>query len=345
MHKKKLLSLLLALSFLAALIPFGSLPTARAESADCVHEWDEGTVTLEATCTAAGSKLFTCSLCGTTKTEEVGALGHTFGSWQTLNKSWHRHFCIRCGVTHDGYHKWDAGTVSRVSTCATPGVKTFRCMVCDGTKTEAIDTDPNNHEWDNGTVTTEAACATAGTMTYTCVGCGVTKEESIAPAHTGIVTDAAVAPTCSATGLTAGSHCADCGTVITPQETVPANSHTAVVDGAVAPTCSEAGKTEGSHCSVCGAVLTPQETIPALGHTPVADAAAAATCLADGKTEGSHCSVCGQTLTAQETIPALGHSYGSWQQLDGDTHQRVCSRDASHTETAAHNWDDGAVKG
>ncbi|MGM9553347.1 MAG: 5'-nucleotidase C-terminal domain-containing protein, partial [Faecousia sp.] len=48
----------------------------KGGEAACVHEWDEGKVTTEATCTTAGVKTFTCAKCGATKTEEIEALGH-----------------------------------------------------------------------------------------------------------------------------------------------------------------------------------------------------------------------------------------------------------------------------
>ncbi|MBE6985549.1 MAG: S-layer homology domain-containing protein [Ruminococcaceae bacterium] len=44
----------------------------------CLHSWDEGTVTTEPTCTAAGVKTFTCTVCGASKTEEIAALGHSY---------------------------------------------------------------------------------------------------------------------------------------------------------------------------------------------------------------------------------------------------------------------------
>ena len=42
------------------------------------HKWDEGKVTKEATCTEAGEKIYTCTRCGETKTEEIPATGHTY---------------------------------------------------------------------------------------------------------------------------------------------------------------------------------------------------------------------------------------------------------------------------
>ena len=42
------------------------------------HVWDEGKVTKEPTCTEKGEKLYTCTICGETKTEEVPAKGHNY---------------------------------------------------------------------------------------------------------------------------------------------------------------------------------------------------------------------------------------------------------------------------
>ena len=43
-------------------------------------QWDEGVVTTEPTCTTAGVKTFSCSVHGETRTEELPALGHEYGS-------------------------------------------------------------------------------------------------------------------------------------------------------------------------------------------------------------------------------------------------------------------------
>ena len=42
------------------------------------HSYDDGVVNPAATCTTAGVKTYTCSVCNGTKTEEIVALGHTF---------------------------------------------------------------------------------------------------------------------------------------------------------------------------------------------------------------------------------------------------------------------------
>ena len=52
-------------------------------------QWDEGVVTTEPTCTTAGVKTFSCSVHGETRTEELPALGHEYGSDGQ---------CTRCGA-------------------------------------------------------------------------------------------------------------------------------------------------------------------------------------------------------------------------------------------------------
>ena len=82
----------------------------KTADAPHVHTWDEGKVTTEPTCTKAGVKTYTCTVCKETKTEAIAALGH----------------------------KWDDGKVTTEPTCTEAGVKTYTCTVCKETKTEAV---------------------------------------------------------------------------------------------------------------------------------------------------------------------------------------------------------------
>ena len=43
-----------------------------------IHQWDAGKITTPATCTTAGVKTFTCTVCHRTKTETVSATGHSW---------------------------------------------------------------------------------------------------------------------------------------------------------------------------------------------------------------------------------------------------------------------------
>ena len=61
----------------------------KTADAPHVHTWDEGKVTTEPTCTKAGVKTYTCTVCKETKTEAIAALGHVDADKD--NK------CDRCG--------------------------------------------------------------------------------------------------------------------------------------------------------------------------------------------------------------------------------------------------------
>ena len=62
------------------------------------HSWDGGTVTAQATCTAAGTKVYHCS-CGETKTESIPALGHDYVT--KTDKGHNKHTIIKAAWDED----------------------------------------------------------------------------------------------------------------------------------------------------------------------------------------------------------------------------------------------------
>ena len=281
---------------------------AQTTTAALGHSWDSGKVTKAATCTAAGTKTYTCTRCKKTRTETIAATGHKAVKDAAVAAT-----CETAGKT-EGSHCSVCGIVIKAQT-------TIAAL---------------GHSWDSGKVTKAATCTTAGTKTYTCTRCKKTRTETIAATGHKAVKDAAVAATCETTGKTEGSHCSVCNTVIKAQTTTAALGHS--WDGGKvtkAATCTAAG-TKTYTCTRCKKTRT--ETIAATGHKAVKDAAVAATCETTGKTEGSHCSVCGTVIKAQTTTAALGHDYGEWKTIKAATYtepgqaERVCRRNASHKE-------------
>ena len=281
---------------------------AQTTTAALGHSWDGGKVTKAATCTTAGTKIYTCTRCKKTRTETIAATGHK---------------AVK-----------DAAVAA---TCETAGkTEGSHCSVCNTVIKAQTTVAALGHSWDGGKVTKAATCTAAGTKTYTCTRCKKTRTETIAATGHKVVKDAAVAATCETTGKTEGSHCSVCGTVLKAQTTTVALGHN--WDGGKvtkAATCTTAG-TKTYTCTRCKKTRT--ETIAATGHKVVKDAAVAATCETTGKTEGSHCSVCGTVLKAQTTTAALGHDYGEWKTIKAATYtepgqaERVCRRNASHKE-------------
>jgi hypothetical protein len=202
------------------------------------HNYDSGKITKSATCTTAGTKTYTCTVCGNTKTETIAKTAHTVVTDNAVAAT-----CTKTGLT-EGSH----------------------CSVCGEVITaQKIVAKTNIHNYDGGKITTAATCTTDGVETYTCTVCKETITETIPVTSHTIVTDNAVAATCKKTGLTEGSHWSVCGTVITAQKTVAKTAHK-YSDWTVAKTatCKTAGKKTRT-CSICKE--TESETISKKAHS------------------------------------------------------------------------------
>ena len=77
------------------------------------HKWDAGVVTKEPTYTSTGTKKYTCTNCGETKTETIAKLECT-------------------------EHKWNSGVVTKAPTYTSAGTKEYTCVNCGTTKTSSI---------------------------------------------------------------------------------------------------------------------------------------------------------------------------------------------------------------
>ena len=161
------------------------------------HDWDDGKVTTEPTCTEAGVRTYSCSRCDKTRTEKVSALGHDYESEYkpdkeatcTADGSESKH-CARCGESLEGSarkiaafgHDWDDGKVTTEATCTKNGVKTYHCSRCDATKTEKINA--TGHSYGEWNVTTEPTCTDKGSREKVCIDCGdIVTEDVDATGH------------------------------------------------------------------------------------------------------------------------------------------------------------------
>ena len=252
------------------------------------HSWDKGVITTSPTCSDAGVKTYTCTVCSETKTEVLDATGHT-----PVDVAEQPASCTEAGHT--------------------AGVK---CSVC-GATISGIEEIPATGHTEVIDEAVEATCTTPGkTEGKHCSVCNevlVPQEEIPAKGHTEVI-DEAVAATCTTPGKTEGKHCSVCNEVLVPQEEIPAKGHTEVIDEAVAATCTESGKTEGKHCSVCNEILVAQEVIPAKGHVEEIRNIKEVTDTEDGYTGDAYCSVCNELLKSGEVI-----YHNGWRK-DGDSY-------------------------
>ena len=238
-NSKRIISL-----FLTVLMVLTSVPFTAFSVDGCAHEWDAGTVSVEATCTQDGQATYTCGLCNETKTETVPALEHDFD--ETIEEN----------------------VTTAPATCTEDGSKTVKCSRCDETKVTVLEKTGHTPATD---AKVDPTCTATGlTEGSHCSVCGevLTAQDVIAVLghdfDDSIEENVTIVPaTCTADGSKTVK-CSRCDeTKVTVLEKT---GHTPVIDAKVDPTCTATGLTEGSHCSVCDAVLTAQDIIAALGH-------------------------------------------------------------------------------
>ena len=261
------------------------------------HSWGVGKITTPATEETEGVKTYTCTVCGKTKTETIGKLGHTHtfdtAKWtKDENGHWHAPTCghedAKQIIPHD-YTAWNVKTPAGVHT---DRVDERTCIVCGyadrysvpetalHTYDEAnwvsdftghwhkstceheipLEKDFAEHTFDKGVITTPATEEREGVKTFTCTVCGYTRTESVPKLpHTHKFSDT------WSKDADHHWHAATCGHA----EVKDKAAHTFDAGKVTkAPTETEAGvKTYA--CTVCGQTKT--EEIARLDHTHTFD--------------------------------------------------------------------------
>lgn len=115
------------------------------------HTWNSGTVTTNPGCTTTGIKTYTCTACGTTKTEKIAATGE---------------------------HNWSAWTTTVEPTCTSAGQRKHTCTVCAETRTEEIAAKGHSYV----SLTVEPQCETQGYTQHGCGDCYDYYEDAFVPA-------------------------------------------------------------------------------------------------------------------------------------------------------------------
>lgn len=296
------------------------------------HSWDEGKVTVPATCTTDGVKTFTCKVCSETKTEPINASGHT-----VVEDAAKEPTCTETGLTA-GKHcsvcneVLEAQTVipakghsmtkteAKAATCTEAGNSEY--YTCDNCGKFFSDADGKNeiakdswvikalgHDFTGAWVNTDAAG-----HYHKCTRCDVT--------------DTVIKHTYSGKPCDKADNCTVCGYV--KAAGVHAWGTAEYKWGDDNMSCTATVK-----CTNCEAVETDTAII-GISTTP-------ATCTVDGKTvyTATFSSNLFTTQTKEVTIDKLGHTYGapvwSWSE-DGKTATATftCTREGCTAETTGH---------
>ncbi len=291
------------------------------------HAWNAGKVVSNATHFAAGSKLYTCTVCNHTKTEEIPQIPHAYDDWAPISAENHSKYCAGCGDVVTEAHTWDNGVVTKPATHTVDGTMKYTCTVCSGTKTEVIKAEGHKLTFK---AEVAATCTENGTKAhYICTvdGCGKTFADSEAKVE---LTNLVIPSLGHAYGdwvVDGDNHkkvCSRCGDVVTEAHawnagtvTTPATHFAAGSKLYTCPVCNHT-KTEvlpqiphayddwapisaenhSKYCAGCG-----DEVVEA--HTwDEGEVIKAATHTVDGIMKYT-CTVCSGTKT--ETIKAEGH--------------------------------------
>lgn len=234
------------------------------------HEWNSGKVTTQPTCTTAGQKTYTCTVCSATKVETLDALGHNFAKYDAKAATcteigWNTYFtCTNCNYTT--YKEIAALGHDKVShngkaaTCTEKGWNAYdTCSRCDYTTYKEIAA--LGHDFTSNTWQSDAhrhwkkcsRCKAAGKKTQHTGGTATCK-------------DRAVCTTCSK------AYC-----------TLDAKHHVGGTEirDMVEPTTKKAGHTGNSYCKGCNTKLSDGTVIPVISNLSTGKKSDLATALKD----------------------------------------------------------------
>ncbi len=240
------------------------------------HDWDNGTVTVPASCITSGEKKYTCRECGFEKAETLDAKGHIYDDAWQHDATQHWHDCTNCEEKLDA-QAHTGGT----ATCT----EKAKCAVCGASYGNL---DPDHHAPDGQQEWTRTA--TAHRQKWSCCGAVTVASES----HEW--TDGV----CSRCGYvcthddTDSDHICDlCGQVVSDHQDTD-NDHICNLCGTVISdhTGGKATCKAPAVCAVCGKAYGETD---ANAHADLKHIAAkAATKTATGNTEYWYCADCGK---------------------------------------------------
>lgn len=274
---------------------------------ECLHEFDDGKIKQEATCTAEGINIRTCMICGDQCKEKIVKTDHI---WEETQRT--------------------------EATCTNSGTILFTCANCSETRQETLET--VDHVYGVWTIITEATEFTEGVEKQYCIRCGAENERSIPTSdHVHSYTDVLSEPTCIEKGYT--THICSCGDFYIDSYVDTGDHIYGEYTTIQEPDCTTRGSKQRI-CTVCGDINT--SSIDRLGHdfNDEYTMDVEPTCEKEGS-ESQHCSRC-EKVRGITGIPALGHDFSDEYTVDKEAtcmeegiQSQHCSRcDAIQNKTA-----------
>lgn len=291
------------------------------------HKFDATKYTeVAATCTAKGSRTYTCTehtgenACGVSITVETDLAQHNC-KIETVQPTCTDEGLVvaKCSVCNEVFGTYDIAALGHdfsevtetvASTCNSVGHVTKKCSRCDATET-TYSSALAAHTWGGWETKQEQSDVLPKIEVRQCSVCGVYDYRYTAPsgAHDWDEGQVTTAATCTTEGVKTytckRTHC-DCTAEnpLTYTEVIPATGHSAKVENKEA-TCTEDGYVKAV-CETCHAELD-SKVLPMKGHTEKVTVTEP-TCTTPGSKVYT-CAVCGAPTKSAEEIPVVPHAY------------------------------------
>ena len=237
------------------------------------HTYGNWEITLDATCSAQGSKKHGCTACNHEETQAIAidADAHSFSEW----------------------------TESERADCTHKGEETRVCAYNIGHK-QTRETDALGHTWGPDSVRVEPTCTTDGSVTGTCTVCNETDIEILVKLGHDLVQHEAQAATCTQIGWNAYESCSRCEH--TTYAEIAALRHDFSTEFTLdkAASCTEKGS-KSKHCTRCEEKTEVTE-IPLSSHTLSHVDRAEATVTANGNIAHWACAVCEKKFSDENAV-------------------------------------------
>lgn len=255
------------------------------------HDWDDGEIIVQVTCTHRGEISHECSRCDASYIEYINATGHSYSEAWSYDGTNHFHKCDNCDAVSDKTSHKDNN-------------KDHKCDVCGYTMSSCVDRD-KNHSCDYCGASMGTHVQAAGK--HTCDYCG-----EVMSAHEGGTATCKESATCTVCGQKYGAKdpANHVGHIIwVTDDTYHQQKYDCCNLHLGAKELHDLN--ENNVCTVCGHGCKHSHTAHAAGLK--------ATCTEDGHIEYWTCSDCSTKFSdsactqpvADVKIPAKGHSLGS----------------------------------